>query len=136
LCILSFLSVLIYSSLTLLYYCFLLLFIEVEFHAVAKVHFKKVRKARPTYGTSANRASMDMEAPDKVAYCSDMHPFKNLLHMQMVVAFGFGALFGMRTEEVANRTWERVLFDIERIIVALKGLRTITLAGGFGKWHQ
>jgi hypothetical protein len=117
-------------------YCFLFLFIEGEFHAVAKVHFKKVRKDRPTYGTSANRASMDMEAPDKVAYCSDIHPFTNLLYMQMVVAFGFGALFGMRTEEVANLTLERVLFDIERIIVALKGLRTITLAGSFDKSHQ
>jgi hypothetical protein len=94
--VLYFLSVLIYSSLSLLYYCFLLLFIEGEVHAAAKVHFKKVRKARPTYGTRANRAtSMDMEAPDKVAYCSDIHPFTNLLHMQMVVAFGFGALFGI-----------------------------------------
>jgi hypothetical protein len=114
LCVLSFLSVLIYSSLTLLYYCFLLLFIEGEFHAVANVHFKKVRKARPTYGTRANRASMDMEAPDKVGYCSGIHPFTSLLHMQMVVAFGFGALFGMCTKEVANLTWERVLFDIEQ----------------------
>jgi hypothetical protein len=103
---------------------------------VAKVHFKKVRKARTIYGTSANRASMDMEAPDKVAYCSDLHPFTNLLHMQMVVAFGFGALFGMRTEEVANLTWERIVFDIERIILALKGLRPITLAGGFYMLHQ
>jgi hypothetical protein len=42
----------------------------------------------------------------------------------------------MRTEEVANLTWERVLFDIERIIVSLKGLRTITLAGGFDKSHE
>jgi hypothetical protein len=49
---------------------------------------------------------------------------------------GFGALFGMHTKEVANLTWERVLFDIERIILALKGLRTITLAGGFDKSHQ
>jgi integrase len=54
----------------------------------------------------------------------------------MVVAFGFGALFGMRTEEVANLTWERVLFDIEHIILALKGLHTITLVGGFDKSHQ
>jgi integrase len=96
-------------------------------------YFKKMRKARPTYGTSANRASIDMEAPYKVAYCSDLHPFTNLLHMQMVVAFGFGALFGMRTEEVANLTWERVLFDVERIILDLKGLHAITLAGGFDK---
>jgi hypothetical protein len=63
-----------------------------------------VRKARPTYGTRANRASMGMEAPDKVAYCSDLHPVTNLLHMQMVLAFGFGALFGMRAEQVANLT--------------------------------
>jgi hypothetical protein len=103
LCFLSFISVLIYSSITLLYYCFLLLFTEGEFHAVAKVHVKKVRKARPTYSTSVNRSSMDMKAPDKVAYCSDLHPFTKLLYyMQMVVAFRFGALVGMRTEEVAN----------------------------------
>jgi hypothetical protein len=136
LCILSFLSVLIYSSLTLLYYFFLLLFTEGDLHAVGKVHFKMVRKARLTYGTSANCASMDMEAPDKVAYCSDLHPFTNLLNMQMVVAFGFGALYGMHTKEVANLTWERVLCDIERIILALKGLHTITLAEGFDKLHQ
>jgi hypothetical protein len=89
----------------------------------------------PNY-TSANRAGMDIEAQDKMAYCSDLHPFMNLLHMQMVVAFGFGALFGMRTKEVANLTWERVLFEIKRIILALKRLRTITLAGGFDKSHQ
>jgi integrase len=135
-CVYCLFSVLIYSSLTLLYYCFLLLFIEGEFHAVSKVNFKKVRKACPTYDTSANHASMDMEAPEKVAYCSDIHPFTNLLHMQMVVAFGFGALFGMCIEEVANLTWERVLFDTEHIILALKGLCTITLADGFDKSHQ
>jgi hypothetical protein len=50
--------------------------------------------------------------------------------------FGFGALFGMCTEEVANLTWERILFDIERIILALKGIHTLTLAGGFDKSHQ
>jgi hypothetical protein len=125
LCFLFFISIIIYSSLTLLHYCFLLLFTELKFHAVAKVHFKKVRKAHPTYGTSTNRASMDMEAPNKVAYCSDPHPFMNILH-----------IFGMHTEEVASLTLERVLFDIKCVILALKVLCTITLAGGFDKSHQ
>jgi hypothetical protein len=42
----------------------------------------------------------------------------------------------MRTEDVANLTLERILFDIERVILPLKGLRTITLAGGFDKSDQ
>jgi hypothetical protein len=36
----------------------------------------------------------------------------------------------------ASLIWDRVLFDIKRIIVVLKGLHTITLAGGFKKSHQ
>jgi hypothetical protein len=78
---------------------------------------------------------MDMEALYKVAYCIELHPFMSLLHMQMVVAFGLGKIFGMRTKKVANLTWERVLFDIKCVILALKGLHTITLAGLFTATH-
>jgi hypothetical protein len=56
--------------------------------------------------------------------------------MHIEVVFGFGALFGLHTDEVANPTWARILFDIECIILSLKGFCTITLAGGFDRSHQ
>jgi hypothetical protein len=37
---------------------------------------------------------------------------------------------------VAGLTWKSVLSDIKRIIFALKGFFTVTLARGFDKLHQ
>jgi hypothetical protein len=54
----------------------------------------------------------------------------------MVVAFDVGALFGMHIDEVANITWARILFDIESVILSLKGLQNINLADGFDNSHQ